>query len=47
MKEPLSIRDGKLNIWKAVVLPLKNKLFFLWSESMETLNEMVNIVFKN
>lgn len=42
------INDSKelINIHKFVVLPIKEKIFYLWAESHEILNEMVESIFK-
>jgi len=37
--------DDLLDIWKAVIIPIQNKLFFLWAESYEILKEMVEPIF--
>jgi len=37
--------DDLLDIWKAVIIPVKNKLFFLWAESYDILKEMGEPIF--
>ncbi len=37
--------NDSLDIWKAVIIPIKNKLFFLWAESYDILKEMVEPIF--
>ena len=39
------ITNDSLDIWKAVIISIKNKLFFLWAESYDFLKEMVQSVF--
>ena len=39
------ITEDSLDIWKAVIIPIQNKLFFLWAESYEILKEMVEPIF--
>jgi predicted transcriptional regulator len=38
--------DEQIEVWKAVIIPFKNKVFFIWSESVEMLNMMVESIFK-
>jgi len=37
--------DESFDIWKAVIIPIKNKLFFLWAESHEFLKEFIESIF--
>jgi len=39
------LTENSLNIWKAVIIPTQNKLFFLWAESYEILKEMIEPIF--
>ncbi|MFW9902250.1 MAG: helix-turn-helix domain-containing protein [Candidatus Thorarchaeota archaeon] len=44
-QEKTLFSNDSIDIWKAVIIPIKNKLFFLWAESYEILNEMVEPIF--
>lgn len=43
--EKARFSEDSLDIWKAVIIPIQNKLFFLWAESYEILKEMVEPIF--
>ena len=39
-------RNQYYEIGKAIILPIKEKIFYLWAESEEILNEMIKPVLK-
>ncbi len=45
-KEKNRYSQGFFEIGKAVIIPINNKLFYLWAESDEILREMVEPIFK-
>ncbi len=44
-REKALLSTDSIDIWKAVIIPIQNKLFFLWAESYEILKEMVEPIF--
>ena len=44
INEDIKVEDY-IEVWKGVIIPLKDKIFFLWSESYELLKEMADNIF--
>jgi len=44
-QEKAIFSNDSIDIWKAIIIPIKSKLFFLWAESYEILKEMIEPIF--
>ena len=44
-EQSISDPNEQIDVWKAVIIPIKNKIFFLWSESLDLLKKMAKPIF--